>query len=42
MSIDFEESLGFKITKIAFSHNERLVIVGNEKHLAVAEIENIE
>ena len=42
MSIDFEERLGFKITLIAFSHNERLVIVGDENHLAVAEIENIE
>ena len=36
MSIDFEEKLGFKITKIAFSHNEKLVIIGDEKHLAVA------
>ena len=42
MSIDFEEMLGFKITLIAFSYNEKLVIVGDENHLAVAEIENIE
>ena len=42
MSINFEESLGFKITMIAFSHNEKLVIVGGGIHLAVAEIENIE
>ena len=42
MSIDFKEILGFKITKIAFSHNEKLVIIGDEKHFAVAEIESIE
>ena len=42
MSIDFKKILGFKILMIAFSHNEKLVIIGDEKHLAVAEIENIE
>ena len=42
MSIDLKKILGFEITKIAFSHNEKLVIVGDSKHLAVAEIESIE
>ena len=38
MSIDFEKTLGFEIRMIAFSHNERLVIIGDNNHLAVAEI----
>ena len=42
MSIKFKETLGFKIELIAFSYNEKLVIVGDKKHLAVAEIESIE
>lgn len=28
-SMNFKETLGFTITKIAFSHNEKLVIIGD-------------
>ena len=41
-SMNFKETFGFTITNIAFSHNEKLVIVGGSKTLAVAEIESIE
>ena len=34
--------LGNRYTKIAFSYNEKLVIIGNDKRLAVAEIKSIE
>ena len=40
--MNFDSRLGFKITKIAFSHNEKLVIIGDENTLAVAEIKSIE
>ena len=42
MSLNIKDRLGFKIKMIAFSHNEKLVIVGDDHNLAVAEIESIE
>ena len=41
-TMNFKNRLGFKITKIAFSHNEKLVIIASENILAVAKIESIE
>ena len=41
ISLNLKENLGFKVTTVAFSLNEKLVIVGDDRNLAVAAIEGM-